>query len=314
MHNTFYKLTSCLTLILIMGLVKAQSRIDGEYVITDDNIKLYTKKSGNGPIAIFIHGGPGAWSKSFEDLGGRNLERRMTMIYYDQRGCGRSGGTASDDYSLAKMVMDIEVVRQKYDADKVYLIGHSFGGILAINYALKYASHVKGIVLANSTLDILYSIQNQICYMNRLLKTDFQATDSSQIIPTFKKVQAEFIEEGLIYKLLSNHKNNIDLLHNIDKQNPSEFTFAKKALTIDDYLKNYSTITSRINSPVLIITGMKDHAIGEEHFRSFDFPNQTIEEINGGHILYYEMNKEFINAIFKYVKNREITSANVGHR
>ena len=313
MHK-IYKLIFCLVLtsIISLNLRGQESREDGMHVITDDQIKLYTKRSGNGPTAIFIHGGPGAWSKSFEVLRGENLESHLSMIYYDQRGCGRSSGSESDNYSLVRMVKDIELIRQSYNADSIYLIAHSFGGILAVNYALRYPSHVKGIILANSTLDILYSIQNQIHYMNSLLKTDYRATDSSQIIPTFKKVQSEVAKAGLIYKLLSDNKNNIDLLHKVDKQNPSEFAFARKALTIGDYLKDYSKITNQINLPVLIIIGMKDHAIGEKHFESFNFPNQTIKKINGGHLLYYEKNEDFISAILKYIRQREGTSANDG--
>jgi proline iminopeptidase len=68
--------------------------------------------------------------------------------------------------------------------------------------------------------------------MNSLLKTDYQATDSSQIVPTFKKIQSEVVKEGLIYKLLSDNKTNIDLLHKVDEENPSDFAFARKALNI----------------------------------------------------------------------------------
>ena len=309
-----YKLISCLILILTISLnVKAQVVPTGaDYVITDDNIKLYTKKSGNGPIAIFIHGGPGAWSKSFENLGGKNLESNLTMIYYDQRGCGRSEGSKNHDYSLERMLKDIELIRKRYNADKIYLIAHSFGGILAANYALKYPSHSKGIIFANATLNILYSIENQINYMNNFLKTDYKASDSSHIIPTFKKVQSEFVKEGLIYKLLSDNKNNFDLLNKIDSENPSEFVFAQNALFIDDYLKDYTKITIQIKTPALVITGTKDHAIGELHFKSFDFQKETIEQIDGGHILYYEKNKEFINSIFEFVKHIELTAVNTG--
>lgn len=291
-----------IVLLTICSNSKAQeSSTVVKYVMTNDHIRLYTKKAGNGPVAIFIHGGPGAWSQSFEDLGGQNLESQLTMIYYDQRGCGRSEGSQNDNYSLESMLEDIELIRQRYHADKVYLIAHSFGGILAVNYALKYPNHIKGLILVNTTLNLFYSIQNQIDYMNSLLKTDYKANDASQIIPTFKKAQSEFVEEGFIYKLLSDNKNNADLLNKIDKENPSEFVFAQKALYINDYQNDYTKITNQIKAPVLVISGTKDHAIGEEHFKSFHFPNETIKEINGGHILYYEKNKEFINAVFNFV-------------
>src|SRR5690606_25190585 len=206
--------------------------------------------------------------KSFEDLGGKNLESQLTMIYYDQRGCGRSGGSKNDDYSLERMLEDIELIRQRYHADKVYLIAHSFGGILAVNYALKYPDHIKGIILVNATLNLFYSIQHQIHYMNGQLKTDYKAADASQIVPTFKKVQSEFVEEGFIYKLLSNNKSNTDLLTTIDRENPGKFVFAQKALYIEDYQKDYTKITHQIKVPVLVISGTKDHAIGEEHFKA----------------------------------------------
>ena len=273
-----------------------------DYVMTHDHIQLYTKKVGKGPVAIFIHGGPGAWSKSFEELGGRNLESQLTMIYYDQRGCGRSGGSINDDYSLESMINDIELIRQNYQADKVYLMAHSFGGILAVNYALKYPEHIKGLILVNSTLHLFYSIENQIDYMNSLLKTAYKANDVSQIIPTFKQVQAEFVETGSIYKLLSDHKNNVDILNQVDSENPSGFAFAQQALYIEDYQKDYTRMTTKITAPVLVISGKKDHAIGEAHFKSFDFPNQNIKEIDGGHILYYENNKAFLQAVADYIE------------
>lgn len=299
-----HRVTCFLVLFLIISLnLKAQQpSTEIDYVMTDDNIKLYTKKAGNGPIAIFIHGGPGAWSKSFEDLGGSNLENQLTMIYYDQRGCGRSEDSKNDDYSLERMLRDIELVRQRYNADSVYLMAHSFGGILAVNYAQKYPNHVKGIILVNSTLNLFYSIKNQINYMNDFLKTDYKATDSLQIISTFKKTQSEFFKRGLIYKLLSDNKHNTDLLNKIDEENPSEFAFAQKALYIADYQKDYTKITYQIKVPVLVISGTKDHAIGEEHFKSFNFQNAIIKEINGGHLLYYEENKEFINSVFEFIK------------
>jgi Predicted hydrolases or acyltransferases (alpha/beta hydrolase superfamily) len=271
-----------------------------DYVVTNDKVKLYTKKSGAGPVCIFIHGGPGAWSKSFEDLGGKNLESHLTMIYYDQRGSGRSEDAKDDNYSLDRMLKDIEEIRIKYNADRVYLLSHSFGGILATNYALKYSSNVKGIILANSTLHIEHSILNQISYMNKLLETKFKASDST-LLSSFMQARTELDKRKLVYKLLSDNKENIALLDSIDNKNPSNFSFAQKAFGIKDYMKDFTSMTSLINVPVLVITGKKDHAIGEKHYKKFKFPNQSIAKINGGHILYYERNEKFISSILRFV-------------
>ena len=276
-----------------------ESNID--YVITDDNVKLFTKKSGSGPLCIFIHGGPGAWSKSFEDMGGQNLEHSLTMIYYDQRGSGRSEDAKDGNYSLERVLKDIETIRIRNNAEQVYLLAHSFGGILATQYALNYPDHIKGIILANCTLNLKYSIANQVNYMNSLMGIENSTADPT-LLSTLVETRNAFEKKGLVYKLLSDHKKNIDLIHTIDSKNPSSYSFAQKSFGIQDYLKDHTQITNTIKTPVLVITGKKDHAIGENHYKSFHFPNQTIQKIDGGHILYYEENEKFIETIFKFIK------------
>lgn len=289
------------TLILINKTNAQKSGI--KYITTDDSVRLFTKQAGNGPICIFIHGGPGAWSKSFETMGGSNLESRLTMIYYDQRGCGRSGDAIDGDYSLNRMLKDIEQIRIKYKAQKVYLLAHSFGGILATNYAIKYPQNVQGIILANCTLDLKYSIRNQVHYMNALMGTHYKISNAD-LLADFIKVKHKLSGKNLDYKLLSDNKENIERLNRIDKDNPSQYTFAKSTFGIKDYLKDYTGVTKSIQIPTLIITGKKDHAIGENHYKSFMFPHKTIAKIDGGHILYYEKNKAFVNAIFKFAREQ----------
>lgn len=302
------KETILFVLILLSLNLQAQEILTknskAEYVETDDSVKLYLKKSGQGPVCIFIHGGPGAWSRSFEDLGGNNLEKKLTMVYYDQRGCGRSENSPDEDYSLNRMVEDIEQIRKHLKAEKVYLLSHSFGGILAVNYALKYHDHVKGLLLANSTLNVQYSLNEQIKYINKLVGTKFTAMNDD-VIPTFLKAKKVLGEKGLDYKRLSDDKLSVEKLEEIDRQNQGTYEFARNGLAIKDYLKDYTEFTREITCPVLVITGTKDNAIGVKHHKSFEFPHEKVVKIDGGHILYYEQNAEFITAIFSFVDKIE---------
>lgn len=288
-----------LFIFLFNHTVKAQDK-ESHFILTSDKVKLYTKKSGKGPIAIFIHGGPGAWSTSFENLGGNKLESDLTMVYYDQRGSGYSENSSEGNYSPDRMIEDIEVIRKHYGAEKVYLLAHSFGGILATQYASKYPDHVKGLILGNCTLNMKYSLQQQISYMNKLMNTDFKAEDAT-LLSDFITAKKALGKKGLDYKMLSDRKENIELLNKIDHKNPSTFDFAQKAFSIQEYWKDYTSLTSSIKVPTLIITGTKDHSIGERHFTSFLFPDQQVVEIDGGHILYYEENKRFVKAISDFV-------------
>jgi len=282
--------------------VQGQSKMN-DYLTTDDGTKLFVKKSGTGPICIFIHGGPGAWSKSFERLKGNNLETNLSMVYYDQRGCGRSQKSASGDYSLERMTKDIDLIRKHYGATKVYLMAHSFGGILALNYALSHPDHVKGLILANSTLNMRNSITGQINYINSLLKTDFAVPDSTpaSLISTFLEAKKALSEKGLSYKMLSDRKTHVDRVDEIDGQNPSDYDFAKHVFSIAEYWQDYTPMTTRVKLPVLIIAGEQDHAIGENHYSLFRFMNGNVRKINGGHILYYEKNKAFIRSVFDFI-------------
>ncbi|RFU69301.1 hypothetical protein [Bacillus sp. V59.32b] len=67
-----------------------QKRGRGMYISTNDGVKLFIERKGNGMPCIYLHGGPGYWSKSFSEVAGSLLENQMDMIYLDQRGCGRS--------------------------------------------------------------------------------------------------------------------------------------------------------------------------------------------------------------------------------
>lgn len=82
------------------------------YIEMSDKVNLYLKQSGESAACIFIHGGPGEGSLDFEVLGGNSLESFMKMIYFDQRGSSRSGGNDTDDYSMERIIEDIEEVRK----------------------------------------------------------------------------------------------------------------------------------------------------------------------------------------------------------
>ena len=272
------------------------------FITSSDNVKLFAKISGNGPVCIFVHGGPGAWSKSFEDMKGNSLERKLKMVYYDQRGSGRSDASVEKNYSLDRMVEDIEDIRRTLGVEKIYLLSHSFGGIIAVNYAKKYPGHLTGLILANSTLSLNDSVERQIKYINKLLQTNFTFSGSDSVLSTLGSAMQELSARKLDYKMLSDDKNAVDMLNSIDNSAKRKRDFAERVWDITEYTNDFTPDTKNINVPVLIITGKKDYAIGVDHYRLFHFPNQKVAIIDGGHLLYYEQSKAFSDAIFSFIK------------
>jgi proline iminopeptidase len=176
---------------------------------TSDRVSLFTKISGKGDVCIFVHGGPGAWSESFEKLGGNILEDKLTMCYYDQRGCGRSASPTDNNYSLNRMVEDIEAIRNNLNTSKVFIMGHSFGGILAVEYAKKYPEHVQGLILLNATLDINYSLRNQISFIGTIIGENITVQNNDSVLRTFFEARKRLSKSDLNYKILSDNKTSV---------------------------------------------------------------------------------------------------------
>lgn len=278
------------------------SNANDRSVKTSDGVSLYLKVAGKGVPCIVIHGGPGAWSRSFEEMGGNVLEKYFTMYYYDQRGSGRSTSAPDNNYSPERMVEDIEHIRSLSGQDKVYIIAHSFGGILAYKYAEKYPKHVKGLILLNVTLNIRHSLLAQIAFINQLLGSSITVKDNDSLMPSFIAAKTRLREKQLEYKMLSDNKATVEKLDSMDNAIVRNYSFARKALEMPEYFMDFTPGTANVNIPVLVITGTADHNIGPDHYTSFKFPNQQVRVIEGGHVLYYEKNKEFEKAVSGFIK------------
>lgn len=268
------------------------------FIKTMDSLKLYVKKSGEGIPCIFIHGGPGAWSKDFEVYCGKKLEKSFEMIYLDQRGCGRSEGDENTDYSINKIVEDIELIRKKLDIKRWILLAHSFGGIIATSYVNKYQENVYGLILANCTLNFNQSLESQINKGYELLNITKKENEIN-LIEEWKKIAYNLVKEDKYYILQYKDYNNYIKMNSIDDKiiniNMSNQSFNNKS-----YFLDYCKLSEKINTPTLIITGSEDYAIGVRHFENFKFQDKIIKTINGKHTPYLEDTSEFIKVIEEY--------------
>ncbi|PFS11219.1 proline iminopeptidase [Bacillus cereus] len=130
---------------------------DGERNLDISDIKHWCKVAGaahNTVPLIIVHGGPGGNHYVFERTLGMKLEEYLTVVYYEQRGCGRSEAPQDDnDYSINTLAEDLEELRKRLNINKVNLLGYSFGGQLCLEYALKYPETVEKMVLQAPLLD-----------------------------------------------------------------------------------------------------------------------------------------------------------------
>ncbi len=115
---------------------------------------VWTKRVGNNPAikVLLLHGGPGATHEYFEAFDSYFPAAGIEYYYYDQLGSAYSDQPKESElWDLPRFVEEVEQVRQalKLDQSNFYLLGHSWGGVLAIDYALKYQQHLKGLIISN---------------------------------------------------------------------------------------------------------------------------------------------------------------------
>ncbi len=115
---------------------------------------VWTKRVGNNPRikVLLLHGGPGMTHEYFEALDSYFPRAGIEYYYYDQLGSAYSDQPDEESlWELPRFVDEIEQVRAALglERDNFYLLGHSWGGILAIEYALRYQQHLKGLIISN---------------------------------------------------------------------------------------------------------------------------------------------------------------------
>lgn len=153
------------------------------------DFRVWVKRIGNNPRIklLLLHGGPGATHEYFEAFDSFLPAEGIEYYYYDQLGSAYSDQPEDMAPLLGvdRFVEEVEQVRTALGLgrENFYLLGHSWGGILAIEYALKYPQHLKGVVISN----MVSSIPAYNHYANEVLMPEMDAEALAQI----KKMEAE---------------------------------------------------------------------------------------------------------------------------
>ncbi|PFO14173.1 hypothetical protein COJ79_18945 [Bacillus thuringiensis] len=273
-------------------------------LMTSDGTTLHISKSGQGLPCIFLHGGPGYWSYPFEQTGGPLLESFMEIHYLDQRGCGRSSLDPKRDYSLKRLLLDLEEIRKELNIDKWIVMGHSFGGILATNYAKQYPDSVLSLILLNCTLNKRESNLHQMNIGRSWLGEDnvlnsYESIDS--FYEDFFAMAEKLLEMGKYYDLQFMDRKNLKILKSLDKELEHRPDFRKYVHADPEFFQDYTQITAEISIPTLVISGKYDDAIGPDHYKKFKFPNMSIAILEDKHHPYLENKEELKRVIQEFV-------------
>jgi proline iminopeptidase len=140
-----------------MSVLRAERHRSGMMPIRD--VSLFVKIVGRGYPLLLMHGGPSADYTSM--LPFRRLADQFTLVFYDHRGNGRSTGAPSS-MTWENLTADADALRQRLGFGKWAVLGHSFGGHVALEYALRYPDSLSHLVLLDSGGDSRWSRQNAL--------------------------------------------------------------------------------------------------------------------------------------------------------
>src|SRR5580692_3409748 len=144
--------------------------------------QVWVKRVGNAPDLrmLLLHGGPGATHEYFEACDSYLPAAGIEYYYYDQLGSGFSDQPDEPSlWDLDRFVDEVEQVRQALglDRDNFVLLGHSWGGILAIEYALRHQQHLRGLVISN----MMSSVPAYNAYAERVLMPEMDQAALAEI-------------------------------------------------------------------------------------------------------------------------------------
>ena len=122
------------------------------------DVSLFVKVMGQGYPLVLMHGGPGADLYSLMSL--EPLSDQFTLIFYDHRCNGRSTGAEVSTMTFENLTADAEALRQALGFEKWAVLGHSFGGYVSLEYALRYPQSLSHLLLVDTGGDYRWAREN----------------------------------------------------------------------------------------------------------------------------------------------------------
>jgi proline-specific peptidase len=124
------------------------SPVTSSKTLNANGVELVYDDAGSGIAIVTLHGGPGMGSRGGDWQTFGPLTDHYRLISYDQRGNGESQG--AEPYSHAQFVADLEALRVRLDLGRIVVLGGSYGGFLALEYALAHPEHLHAVILRDT--------------------------------------------------------------------------------------------------------------------------------------------------------------------
>ena len=281
---------------------------------------VWTKRVGNNPRmkVLLLHGGPGATHEIYECFDSFFPQAEIEYYYYDQLGSYYSDQPEDTSlWNLDRFVEEVEQVRQALglNADNFYLYGQSWGGLLGMQYALKYQENLKGLIISN----MMASIPDYMTYADEVLGPQMDPAVYKQVMAL---EEAEAYDDPTYLELVTQHYYTEHVLRlpiaewpepanrsfkhlnpevYVLMQGPSEFGVKGNAK-----LKNWEVKDrlKEISVPTLVIGAQYD-TMDPKHMEwiASEVQNGQYHHCpNGSHLAQFDDQKIFFEGLIRFIK------------
>ncbi len=278
------------------------------------NFRVWTKRFGNNPRikVLLLHGGPAATHEYMECFESFFPKEGIEFYEYDQLGAYYSDQPKDSSlWTTERYVEEVEQVRKALglDKDNFYILGNSWGGILGLEYALKYQDHLKGLIIAN----MMASIKDYAAY-NLVLRKQMRPSLVDSLLAYEAKGQYKdsVYQQLIVTEFYNKHICRIpewpDPVNRAFKhineevyvmmQGPSEFKTGGRLLNWDR-----KADLPKIKVPTLTVGGKYD-TMDPEHMKWMSTQVQHGRYLycpNGSHMAMWDDQQTFMNGVISFI-------------
>lgn len=269
----------------------------------------YGSKMKEKPTAFLIHGGPGADHTSYKPLFS-SLTDQLQLVYFDQRGQGRSARENKDTYTLENNVEDLEALRDYFGLEKIILIGGSYGGMVALSYAIKYPEKVQALIVMATAgsyhfLEKAKQILQQKGTPEQIKIAEYLWAGNFK---DEKHLRQYFQVTASLYSLTYDHRQDAYATNNTNNFKRTILSVDAINLAFSTFLREYNIVNQlfKITAPTLVIGAENDWICAPEFSQEIaeKIPNSTLKIFeNCGHLIKADQPEKLIKEIHYFLEH-----------
>jgi pimeloyl-ACP methyl ester carboxylesterase len=305
--------------------------VDEQFQVSSDGADLYLRVRGEdrtSPVLLFLHGGPGDATGPllFQAYAGPELEKHFVVGYLHQRGTCMSAAAPVETLTVGQFVRDVDAVvsflKEKFQKDQIFLLGHSFGGGLGYLYLLEHEKNVRKFVSAGGAFSTRALEQSGYQTVMELA----QKVDDQEAVKRLTELGPPpyaTIQQGMVWRMLGmtilqemneGMTRNLDMakvvavtgIEGIDPEWQQKSMIIVNAMwnelgsvDIEDQVKNISV-------PLLLITGARDIMVPprilQKGFENYGGPKERFSLQKSNHMMFMDEPDLFATTVIDFFK------------